>query len=238
MSKIISRLWLGPKEMPEKYIEYGKKWQELNPDWEVIEWTPQNLSDGEMFNTDVLVDIHSRGGPDSIEAAVQKADVIGYNLIWEYGGIYLNVDIEPVRPLSYMFDYYGIDPLQAYASREDWNTPRIVNAVLGGPPKHPFWKYVIEKLPEYYWRDPQAEMVETTGPVLLTDCANMWNKDMNFSNDLPLKVMPHKAFNLAHWSRIPLGSNADGRWVDSEEVIAIHHWGHKLTGRTNIVGKR
>lgn len=230
---MIHRLWLGPNQIPDEYIAYGLKWQELNPDWQVIDWDQQQLSFITLRNQHVISDIWKRGGK-SIEAAVQVADVVGYELIYHYGGIYVNVDIEPIRSLDYMFDYYSLSNNDVYAGREDWNTPRIVNAVLGGPLKHPFWEYVIKQLAPRYFANPEAEMVETTGPALLTDCVNEWNNC--FFDDAKVRVLDHKAFNLVHWSRIPLGENADEKWIDSEEVVGVHHWGHRKTGRTNIVG--
>lgn len=228
LGKIIHRLWLGPVEMPDAYVAYGKKWQELNPGAVIMEWrtVPDNLR-----NQDVVDDIRRRGG-DSIEAAVQIADVVGYELVYEYGGIYVNADIEPVRSLDYMYNFYEIPEDAAFAGYEDVHSNRIVNSVLGSPKKHPFWAYVIAALPDRYWQDPQAEMVETTGPALLTDCVARWN----VGRKLDVKVLPFNAFNQVHWSRIPAGENADERWADSPEIIGIHHWGHRRDGRSNYVG--
>ena len=37
--KLIHRAWFGPREMPREYVEYGQRWEELNPDWHLIDWT-------------------------------------------------------------------------------------------------------------------------------------------------------------------------------------------------------
>lgn len=224
-SKCIHRLWLGPAPMPDDQIIFGEKWKLLNPDWVVIEWDQHSIDLERLRNKDVALDIYNRGG-QTVEAAVQLADVIGYELIWEYGGIYVNTDIEPVRSMEYLYKHYGVGD-NAYAARED--RYRIVNAVLGGPPKHEFWNSIIDKLPDRYFKDPTAEMVETTGPALLTDTVYSWGRE-GFS------VLPIDSFNSVHWSDIPAGSDAVGRWSDSPNIIGVHHWNHRKTGRSNLVG--
>lgn len=231
-SYLIHRLWLGPNPMPDAYVAYGKKWQELNPGAVVMEWltVPDNLR-----NQAVVDDIRSRGG-NSIEASVQIADVVGYELVYEYGGVYVNADIEPTRSIDYMFDFYNLNYEDAFAGYEDVHNDRIVNSVLGSvQTKHPFWNFVLDQLPERYWQDPQAEMVMTTGPELLTNCVREWNYSGN-SSGTDVKILPFNAFNQVHWSRIPLGGNADGRWIDSPGIVGIHHWHHRKDGRTNYVG--
>lgn len=236
---IVHRLWLGPKEMPNEYQEFGKMWQILNPDWKVADWDFAETLRYDWQNWDVLDSIKRRGTKDgkiSVECAVQLADVLGYELIYRFGGVYVNVDIEPIRPLSHMFDHYALQYNDAYAALEDGG--RVVNAVLGASvPEHPFWKCVIEKLPAYYWADPTAEMVSTTGPVLLTDCVRDWNQ-----NELGDKfvILPQESFNPVHWSQIPAGGDAEvGKKIfgHKEGVIGVHHWAHRKTGRSNTVSQ-
>lgn len=232
---LIQRAWLGPKEIPNDYVQFGREWQELNPDWEVVDWSLEMVEAKRWRNQSVIDDIRRRGG-NSIEAAVQIADVIGYELIWEFGGLYINVDIEPLKSMKYFIEYYKPGNT-AYAGREDWNTDRIVNSVMGGPSKHPFWNFVIQSLPARYWMNPEAEMVLTTGPALLTECAHYWQRGKDRDHEFDFTEIARAAFNAVHWSQIPPGQNADGRFVESEEMIGVHHWGHRLTGRSNLVRK-
>jgi hypothetical protein len=110
-----------------------------------------------------------------------------------------------------------------------------VNAVLGGPKHHEFWKFVIDELPKRYFANPEAEMVMTTGPALLTDCAIEWQRYMKRTDFV---VLPTESFNSVHWSKISTGSDATELWKDQEGIVGIHHWGHKRSGRGNIVRKK
>lgn len=228
---IVHRLWLGPNEMPEKYKIYGQRWALLNPYWMVIDWTEKDISRIQWRNQAVIDDIRKRGG-NSVEAAVQIADVLGYEIVHMFGGLYVNVDIEPIRDIEYMRSHFEISPAAAYAGREDTTTSRIVNAVLGGPAGHPFWNYVINQLGPRYQQHPGADMVATTGPALLTDCVYGWQDEF-----APFKILTQRAFNSVHWKEIPYGEDASGRWTDDPDIIGIHHWGHRRDGRSNTVGQ-
>lgn len=238
--KILHRLWLGPKTMPDTYVAFGEKWKSLNPDWKIYEWDYDSVLEEAVIcawtNQNVIDDIRSRSdggsGQLTVEAAVQIADVLGYEIVHRYGGIYVNTDIEPLRPLSYLYDFH--EPRNnAFACNEDYYTDRVVNAVLGGPVGHPFWAHVIEMLSKYYWHNPLAEMVATTGPQLLTDCANRWQGKQN--KGAGFQILAARAFNEVHWDQIAVGENADGKWGLLEGMVGVHHWGHKLDGRTNLV---
>ena len=220
--KIIHRYWSGPRDMPQNYVEFGEKWEDLNPGWivmdhgeEVIQLWP-DLAD--VFNH-----LYERdAGRDGIELHVQVADIVGYALIREFGGIYVNCDMEPIA--------HDIEPLlpnmawASYENEEDW---RIVNAAIGAPrPGNQFWTDLLAELPGNYFRNPYDEMVMTTGPGFLTEFARNRQKD--------LYVFPKWAFNSVHWKEIEPGSDASGKEVHPM-AIAVHHWGHKKDHRSNII---
>jgi mannosyltransferase OCH1-like enzyme len=223
----IHRLWLGPEDMPLKYEWYADEWQRLNPDCEVHDWSESNLPP--LLNQEVYDDI---GTPDwgqslhPISVAVQRADVVGYELVLKYGGIYVNCDIQPVRPLAPLLELVGDN---AWACREDEEF--VVNAAIGGPAGHPFWQEVVDRLSERYWRYRRGPMNEVTGPHLLTAVWKSW-KQPGFV------VLPQETFNPVPALAIPMFGDAEGLFqVESlpSTTIGVHHWGHRLTGRPNSV---
>lgn len=223
--KIIHRFWAGPREMPEEYQEFGEQWRTLNPEWSVLDWNES--VQGEFPELKPIFDsLYSRdAGRKGIELYVQLADVIGYALVQRYGGVYVNVDMQPVRALPE-------DLPLAWASYEN-DIGDIVNAAIGARlPGDPFWTDLLAGLPARYFANPTAEMVATTGPGYLTDFAR--------ARLGALFVYPVEAFNFVHWKRIPSGGSAADvvHWENESEipegVIALHHWGHK---KMNSVGK-
>lgn len=230
----IMRFWDG-KPMPRVYKDYGRMWQALNPEWEVVDYNQLAIASSGILDShagirDVLIDLSNRDhGRNGIEYWVQIADVIGYLLAYEHGGIYVNTDIMPVKPLRYLLNHYQAGH-NAYAGRED--PQRIVNAVLGGPEKHPLYEEVLKQLPDSYFSQPYAEMVLTTGPVLLTNVIN------NTFQGQGIRILPETAFNSVHWKQIEGTTSTqilDQVDFAHPDLIGVHCWGHKFDGRSNVI---
>jgi mannosyltransferase OCH1-like enzyme len=209
--------------MPEEYAEYGRQWRELNPDHTLMEWNETsiwNLFIDEPDLAAVAEDLYRRdAGKLGIELYVQLADLVGYLTVWHYGGTYVNCDMQPLRALPQM-------PDGAWASYENNEDYRIVNAAIGAETAHnSFWRRLLDELPVRYFANPSAEMVETTGPALLTDMARLMPQ---------LEVLPKETFNSVHWKDVPAGGDAAG-FEYPESAIAVHHWGHRKDGRSNTV---
>lgn len=220
--KTIHRFWAGG-DMPSEYEKYGQQWQNMNPDWTVIDWNePSVLVRMPRDLLAVVEDLYKRDdGQLGIELYVQMADIVGYWLVWAFGGAYFNCDMQPLQPLE------GLLPDSPWASKENHTDDRIVNAAIGAPePHHSFWTGLLDELPFRYFSDPTAEMVQSTGPQLLTDFAHQ--------HPGQLHVFPTETFNPIHWSSIPSGGDASD-FLYPPESIAVHHWGHKKDGRSNHV---
>jgi len=208
--------------MPEEYALFGEQWKDLNPDWTIKMWEEEDIDQFPHLKS-VFDSLYERdAGRNGIELYVQMADVMGYAILHAEGGVYVNTDLEPVRPLPEL-------PNMAWASYENHTDGRVVNAAIGAPrPRNIFWSRMLQKLPGRYFSNPTAEMVETTGPAFLTDMALA----------LPdrIHVFPTEVFNFTHWSQVPLGGDAsDFLERLPEEAIALHHWGHRKDLRSNTV---
>lgn len=225
--QIVHRFWGGPSPIPDNYAEFGIQWEELNPGWKHILWTEETILEQGVINKDVWDDlaIPAEGHRiDEIALATQRADVIGYELVYKYGGLYVNTDIQPVRPLSVLFDNYPEALEYAAAPMED--AEFVVNAALWAPqPGMLFWQQCVEYLPLRYNNYPRtAFMNERTGPHLLTQ--------MHHSLPGTLLTLSKDTFNPIHWRDVEYGQDAKFYWADLPmDTVAVHHWGHRKNQR-------
>lgn len=113
--KIIHHVWLGGGRPPAAHERYMETWRQNNPRWKMRLWTDANAPH-----------------PPGIERArnvAERADLVRYEVLRRHGGVYVDTDVECLRP---------IEPLLAgtrvFAGYE---VPgRLCNAVMGGVRGH------------------------------------------------------------------------------------------------------
>lgn len=216
--KTIHRLWLG-SPMPDRYRDYGRRWQELNPGWELHDWTAEDLP--RLANQDIYDELEHGAVapipvPPHVAIATQRADVAGYELVHMFGGVYVNCDMEPLRPLD------GHLPDTAWAAYED--DLFLNNGAIGAPaPGNPFWRAVIDELPRRFIRMAGQPFNKVTGPYLLTDVYKRGCWDGSFT---PLR---RDLFHYASYSQVPLGGDASPfrEAAHAAGAVALHMWGHR-----------
>jgi mannosyltransferase OCH1-like enzyme len=130
MNNIIHQIWVGPNVMQVRERRCCRLVKSMNPTWEYMFWTDDNLP--EMPKE--MQEVFDYFGQTKHYAF--QADVLRMFLLKEYGGLYIDVDFEPVnsfdalRELDNLFLTWG--PEQK----------RIMNGVIGADKGHP----VIEDL--------------------------------------------------------------------------------------------
>lgn len=214
-------LWFGPQKLPMEYVGYIREWLALHPDWEGHIWQPPFI--GEIRNQDVYDSIHfgrvqpfsMAGHPPEIASAVQLADIVGYELIWKYGGVYLNCDIKPIKNIESL-----IDGKRAFCAKED--DAHLVNMAMGCVPGHEFFNAVIERLPSRVMELQGMPFEHQTGAKLLTEVYGWGNWDLD--------VHSPEIWNPVHFSQVPSGgSGVNGFDANAHpESYAVHGWGHRL----------
>ena len=91
IEKTIHYVWLGSREIPEKHNAFIHGWQELHPDWEIIKWNEQNFD----FQSNSWVKLAIEQENYSL-----AADIIRSYVLLNYGGVYLDTDIELFKSLN------------------------------------------------------------------------------------------------------------------------------------------
>lgn len=196
--KIIHQIWLGPHERP---VEWMETWREKNPDWEYKLWTDDNLP--RLFNQEPF---------DKIQAFSGKADILRVELLYHYGGIYLDSDCECLNPLDDDLRKY---PCFVCYENELVRPGLIQNGVVGSAPKHPFLETLIEEISkiEDFNKDVPSIVV---GPYFWTRVLRRFEIFNGF-----IDILPSYKFTPIHLE----GSC----YLGSDKVYANHYW----TGRAN-----
>ncbi|SUP37230.1 glycosyltransferase family 32 protein [Veillonella criceti] len=94
--KIIHYCWFGGKPLPKKYKKYIETWKKYCPDYEIIEWNENNFDINQ-----------NRFCKEAYEAKKWAfvADYVRLKVLCEYGGIYLDTDIEVCKSFDKILGY-------------------------------------------------------------------------------------------------------------------------------------
>lgn len=204
--EVVHRIWFGPKPMRRELIEFGKTWERHGYDLKL--WTEANMPP--LRNQWVYDEIARRGvnvggGVPELGVWVQRADIVSYELLYEFGGIYANTDMECLRrlPLGGVNAFAGIE-------EDRW----LSNALMGCVPGHPLFGWIVDEIEPRYRELSDQPMNGVTGPHLLTAAHHL--------NPGKLKVFPKEAFQ-------PVLYHPDDmrrEWDDHPDAYTVQHWGH------------
>jgi len=200
--KIIHQIWIGAS-VPEEFKRFQDSWQMHHPDWEYKLWTQHDISSLHLYNEDL---VHQSRNPGEI------SDLMRYEILYRYGGVYLDFDFEclqSLEPLHYLYDFYiGIQPL-------DSEIVQLGIGIIGSIPGHPLLKECIERV-KHTWKTIGNKPTARTGPIY---CTKVFYAVENNIDTCDI------AFPASYF--YPLGcceyGAAKTKWIEAG-AFAVHHW--------------
>lgn len=214
--KIIHQVWFDniqsrreTKKAFKKYEPYRQTWIKKNPTWYYHVWNKEESKKFmKMFYPDFL-DLFKK-----YKYSIQCCDAIRYFILHRYGGLYVDMDSECLKPLDDMRNKYNKDIYFV----ETQNTVvgfGVSNCLMFSTPNHPFWKSLFIELaqsintPWYYTR--HMIILYSAGPAFIN---RMYHK---YKYQYKLSYLPSKYFN-------PISLNIDLLTIDKSYVYIIHHY--------------
>jgi len=145
--RLLHFLWIN-QPIPDKYLDAIAEFEEKNPDYQIFLWT-DNASfpkvECRLSWTVMDVDKLNLTIPEVIDGENEEAgwgwigaktDLLSYEIVYQYGGIYLDTDSRSVKPFGSIF----LESFVCYDA--GWNT--LVHSVFGMPAGSKFLRFVLE----------------------------------------------------------------------------------------------
>lgn len=89
--KIIHYCWFGNGEMPDLYKKCIASWEKVLPEYEIMRWDEQSFD----INSNEYVKEAYRNGKFAF-----VTDYVRLYALFNYGGVYMDTDVEAIRPLD------------------------------------------------------------------------------------------------------------------------------------------
>lgn len=179
--------------------------RKLHPDWEMKLWTDENIDvDGLSNRVEYL----------AADVPAMKADILRYELLLRFGGVYVDCDVEPApnHSLEELIDVGEGQPHEMFLGREDQH--HVCNAVMGSVPGHPFMRQVVRNLSKSITMNWHRPVPERTGPTYLTRQLMLFPMPSRVTVLSPLAFYPYH-----HTQKGTDAANGPFEWS-----YAIHHW--------------
>lgn len=104
--KKIHYMWLGKKQIPPNLQKCIDSWRKYCPDYEIIQWDENNYDIGKHA---YMKDAYEKGAYGFVP------DYARLDILYQYGGIYMDTDVELVKnldPLLYQEAFCGVEKWQ------------------------------------------------------------------------------------------------------------------------------
>ncbi len=179
MERRILYCWFGGKEKPEKVQRCIDSWKKYMPDWEYIEINEENF--------DINYNEYVKKAYEN-KAWAYVSDVARLWALYNYGGIYMDTDVEVYQPLDKFLIH------NCFTGFEQTHYP--VTAVLGAEKENDLIKELLDT-----YNDKEFELKKNwyeyeTNTMIMSDIIGKYiNRDKEeYQESKKIIVYPRKTF--------------------------------------------
>ena len=214
--KIIHFCWFGGGEKSKDVLEYIKTWQQLLPDYKIMEWNEKTYSIENSI-------------PYVKEAYSSKkwafvSDYVRLYALYNYGGIYLDTDVQILKSFD---DLLKNEVFFGFESKD-----YLCTAVMGACSKHWFVKEFLDSYKErHFIQEDGSWYTKEIAPDVLALAAEKFG--LKYDNEIEqqleerMLILPSRILGAA-WKQV------------TDDTIAVHlskgSW-RKRTWLRNILTK-
>jgi len=214
----IHQIWMG-SELPAKYAKWTESWKKYHPDWEYYLWTDEEISKLKFQNRDVFYGTKNFG---------PKSDILRYELLNQFGGLYIDTDFECFQP----FDFLHVN-MDFYAGIEFGRELTTTTSIIASVPGHPIVKYLLNAIDKPVTTDDTDIIHEITGPWAFSNAYRAYMFDDNYRQVL----MPVSYFFPFPNNKIHIQNEKNILKFRKKESMALHYWEVSWLGKKSFVGR-
>ena len=99
--KIIHHVWPGNEsdKIPVKFLYHIKKCQLIHPNWQHKIWYEEDIIKENFTSLDLY---------KNAKSYAERADIMRYEILYKYGGVYLDTDVDCIKPLDQIVENFSV----------------------------------------------------------------------------------------------------------------------------------
>ncbi len=225
--RILHQTW-KTSSVPEPLASFQARWRELHPDFEYRLWTDEQ---NDALVRSEFPELHALYR--SFPREIYRADMARCLYLLRFGGVYVDLDVEPLRPLDGFLAecgecVLGAEP-ESHARKRRGKSRLACNAIMASAPGHPFWRRMLEEMARRAARGG-ADPVGVTGPLALDAAFEAHGKELGVMVSEPDAFFPLPDLDA---QSLPLDARARKHFQSMRELelypsssFGVHHWAH------------
>ena len=208
--KIIHYCWFGRNPKPELALKCIESWKKFCPDYEIIEWNEDNF--------DINYCDYVREAYDAKKWAF-VSDVARLFALVNHGGVYMDTDVEVLKPLDEFLSYEAVSGLEA--------KDRIQTGLMACRAGHPLFKELLQEYNVAHFIYDDGSYDTTTNVVRITNACLKYGLrlDNTFQTVNGFTLFPYDYFcpKNSETKKLTLTENTytihhfDGSWLAEED---------------------
>ncbi len=200
--KIIHYIWLGGKPLPEIAKKCIKSWKKYCPDYEIKRWDESNV------NIDCMP--YCREAYD-LQKYAFASDVLRFDILAKEGGIYLDIDVELLKPL----DEFLLNDVICGFENDSYIAPGLI---LGSVPNNSLIENLLDEYKDKHFALTKGMKNQETICAIFTDklVAKGFMLNNTYQKIENIAVYPSEYFCPK--------SMSDGKIYKTENTYSIHHY--------------
>ena len=155
-----------------------KSWRDQFPDWEYKMWTDEDLDDFMRTKYDWFYPTWK-----GYDQKIKRIDSARYFIMYEYGGLYADMDFECVRSFEHKIPQDRVSIAES-PWKNDGRGEIYQNALMISPARHEFWETVFKKLAA---AKAVPDVLFATGPRIIMSAVDDYGVRS-------INILPHKEF--------------------------------------------
>jgi mannosyltransferase OCH1-like enzyme len=165
--KIIFQTWKSKTDLPTSFKFWSDSLKTINPTFVYRLWDD---ADNRAFiekNYPWFLETY-----DGFPAEIYRADAVRYFFLYEYGGVYADMDMQCLLPLDHILSSGGV--VLGRMGTNPKSEHSIPNAWMASSPKEEFWLLVISLMMS---ADKNKRPEYVTGPAILKKAVDLYMDD-------------------------------------------------------------
>lgn len=214
--KIIHYCWFGGKPLPNSVKECIKSWRKYCPDYEIKEWNESNFDVKSHPFMKEAFDAH---------AWAFVSDYARLKIVYDYGGIYLDTDVELLKPIDFLLVDEGFIGVQQ--SRLKCTT----GLGFGAKKNNTIVKYMLDKYDELQFDK------EKTNTFMCPIMNNMVFEELGYNySDGIQKINGFAIYPAKYFDPVAPGHMQED--LLCEDSISVHHYSASWTSTSSKLRRK